>query len=187
MNYLHQYEQAVTFSIQHGLLDSIQTQELPLSKEQIIEICCNFFKMKGYTSDKLAFNCPIIHFKLSQILKMHGVLSEVTIGQLIYKGKPVIRDFSVQRLLDDLYIKVHSRKIYLHCWLTLSDGTILDFTHLAGEASNRNKIKKLANCYIWIPKNKPDIYHNKYRYQPKIVGHDYLLRVNAFNSLPFFL
>jgi hypothetical protein len=114
--------------------------------------------------------CMIAHYAIQTELKQIGVLAELTIGNVVLRNKPFITGATLESLIEEISSPQHDKPQDIHCWLTLKDSSILDFT-IYSNLTNPNTPESLDKNYIFIAPCEHDPLHY---YEPMLVGNEYL-------------
>lgn len=146
---------------------------------RIYRFCLYFLYSQGFDcSASLANKCIPIHIMISKLLKSELAISNlVTIGDKAWSDYVYCR-MSYREIENELKHPVVDSPLQAHAWLTLSDGSVLDFT---GEAhmdvlQGRGNFPAEKCVAVVRPKDNPkDGY-----YRPFLVGGEFFERTGAF-------
>ncbi|MCD9474422.1 MULTISPECIES: hypothetical protein [Photobacterium] len=182
MNYNEHFNNAVIFSKENDILNKyIELSERKLSKKElnnIIKLAVDYLIDNGFKwSHQIAFKCGAIHYILSEYLSSKNIINEVTIGDLYADGEAWMDYSTIDELLKEAHSPDVNKEINFHCWITLGDGTVLDFTHLAEHYKNSGQCVDIISCLCVI---KANTYNPIHYYIPRIVGREYILKSKVF-------
>jgi hypothetical protein len=80
-------------------------------------------------SKKLASKCVPVNFYLNKLLESElGIKSYVTIGDRYWNENDIYCEMSYEKIVSELDKPNIQETIDAHVWLTLTDGTVIDFT-----------------------------------------------------------
>ncbi|TYK66028.1 hypothetical protein [Colwellia echini] len=133
MVYTTKFQEALSKTKELALTtESIQFGEL-LSVEEIkevLQVCIQALYENGYTnSERLAGKCVPVNMLLNGLLGCStNFKTYITIGDRYWAENDIYCQMSYQYILNELKAPDFSKPIQAHVWLTLSDGTIIDFT-----------------------------------------------------------
>jgi len=184
MKYKLQYIEAVERSEEHGLVDKSQVFPMmpkPLKEVEIqkyLDVSCALLSETDLSNTRnLVENCALVHYLLGQSLNARNLPCHVTVGEFHRDGRPYFNFASIDELIQEASSPNHGDPIALHAWLTLPDGSVMDWTMLADmNVLEGNAPPLLQHCCIYMPANAfdPDFF-----YVPKLVGHSYLEKIGA--------
>lgn len=187
MSYRQQFIHAVNRSAELGLLNKAEILPLnpkPISTKKLKKYydASLFFltspEMGIHGTDQLVGLCGLTHLLLAKFLNGAGLPCEVTMGEFHWNREPFLPHASMNQLLEELDNPQHDSDIAFHCWLTLPDGSVMDWT-INGD------ISKVASHHPFLPIDKAMIHisaneHDPdHYYAPMLVGGDYLRRIKA--------
>jgi hypothetical protein len=129
------------------------------------------------TSDARS-ECMIVHHAIQRELIARGIPAELTIGNAMLRNKPFIKDVNLHSLSNELSAPDFEQQQDIHCWLTLQDGSILDFT-IYSSLTDPNKPEPLDKNYVYIAPLEHDTRHY---YEPMLVGNEYLALTGAIST-----
>lgn len=146
---------------------------------RIYQFCLDFLYSQGLDcSENLASNCIPVNMMLTKLLKSEiAVSSVVTVGDKFWSDYVYCR-MSYRQIENELNCPDVDSPLKAHAWLTLSDGSVVDFT---GEAhmdvlQGRGNFPAEKCVAVVRPKDNPkDGY-----YRPFLVGGEFFERVGAF-------
>ncbi|WP_028669748.1 hypothetical protein [Saccharospirillum impatiens] len=137
-----------------------------------------------FTSKDPFRNAPDICLAVSEALTEAGFEHEVTLGNLIRRGKHLVSNVSARALVDAFQSTESAVRANYYCWITLNDGSVFDFALLSEvKPPVRAPIQKgrvrppkpkkqnLADTVLML---NPTEHGTLYRYVPEIVGYDVL-------------
>lgn len=137
-----------------------------------------------FTSKDPLRNAPDICLAASDALHEAGFDHEVTLGNLIRRGKHLVSNVSANAIADAFHGAVTGARPNYYCWITLNDGSVFDFALLSEvKPPVRAPIQKgrvrppkpkkpnLADTVLMLT---PSEHGTLYRYVPEVVGYDVL-------------
>lgn len=110
--------------------------------------------------------CVPVCMVISKALEQAGYQHEITYGNVIKKGKPLLSNVSAEGMLEKYHSPESKRQPNFYCWLTLNDGSIVDFT-IRGRASGQVDTEKMAQSFLFLPAGEED---KDYRFEPMLIG-----------------
>ncbi|WP_313437076.1 hypothetical protein [Stenotrophomonas sp.] len=132
------------------------------------------------SSRSLNGNCIQVHDQLQAHLQHRGVESHLTIGSMHGQGWDYCST-SVDELLAEMADPDPEREIRAHTWLTLNDGSVLDWTGLASWHTQENENHPAASCLVYF---KQGVQSETHYYHPLLVGREYLIRTGSIRRVP---
>jgi hypothetical protein len=176
MNYISGLKEAIrnteNFDLTHNLKELQKGYSPDQLKASIIQVVRIIEKAHGYslTSD-LAEKCFQIHPIAKKIFNKIGIESEITIGNVVVDGKDYYSGASLESMTNELISHQNKDSFFNgHCWLTLIDGTIIDFTHYS-DRTNPKKPEQWINNILII--DTTDYNKNEY-HVPYFLGDQFL-------------
>ncbi|MCT6698366.1 hypothetical protein [Rheinheimera sp. 4Y26] len=179
MQYTGLFESAVRMTEELGLKLVMPKQFFcseEISSEKLhamVSAFVPFFKSNGYFSSKdLNKNCVQVHIAAQNLFKeMFGIDSYLTIGSMHGDGFDYCA-ISYEEIKSEIKKPNLAQELRAHIWLTLSDGSIFDWTGLAWYLENCGITAPLEECAMHIPLNTT---MKELRYKPFLIGKDYLV------------
>ena len=123
--------------------------------------------------------CMTVHHAIQQELSVAGISSELTIGNVVLRDKPFIDGVTLQSLISEISSPKYDQPQDIHCWLTLRDGSILDFT-VYSSLTSPEKPEPIEENYVYI---EPYEHDPKHYYEPMLVGNEYLELTGAVETV----
>ena len=167
-------------------VDAIQFDRA-LSVEEIksiLRVCVDALYQSGYTnSETLAAKCVPVNMIINEhVERILGIKTHLTIGDRYWSDKDIYCEMSYEAISRELKTPDVTQPINAHVWLTLSDGTIIDFT---GEAhfdvlQSRGNFP-VEQCYQVI---RPDDAKENDFHRPFLVGNDFLFKTGSIRLNP---
>lgn len=181
MNYQDRFQAALEKSKELCLaVETIKFQD-DLSVEEIRKITQfsihELYKMGFTNSEKLASKCVPVHFYLNQMIEsVLGIKTYITIGDRYWSEDDIYCEMSYENIRSELASPEVNNTIDAHVWLTLTDGTILDFTSEAHiDVIEQRGCFPANECFQVIQKSQPAVgYH-----RPFLVGFDFLYKTGC--------
>lgn len=180
MDYKIAFENAVAQTLGLGLTlnaNPIPLHVSPISKEQMqpaLVQCIRILRERGYfTSKELNTKCVDVHLLIKQFLKfMFDIETHITIGSMKVQGWDYC-SMTYNYILQELASPNFHQEIRAHVWLTLPDGSIIDWTGQAWHDIQIGEVHSVENCLLYFSPNefRDDLYH-----KPYLVGEDFLLK-----------
>jgi hypothetical protein len=137
-----------------------------------------------FTSKDPLRNAPEICLVASKALSEAGFEHEVTLGNLIRRGKHLVSNVSAKALIDAFQTPETAARPNYYCWITLNDGSVFDFALLSEvkppvrapiqKGRVRPPKPKKQNLSDTVLMLTPSEHGTLYRYVPEIVGFDVL-------------
>lgn len=137
-----------------------------------------------FTSKDPLRNAPEICLVASNALTGAGFEHEVTLGNLIRRGKHLVSNVSANVIAEAFHATESAARPNYYCWITLNDGSVFDFALLSEvKPPVRAPIQKgrvrppkpkkpnLADTVLMLT---PTEHGTLYRYIPEVVGYDVL-------------
>lgn len=156
-------------------------------KRQRLEKSC--YEVASIISDQYGFystsdvrsQCFRVHPIAKKILAELGIKSEVTFGNVVLKGEDWYPNATLDSMTNEL-LNPGSKESNFdgHCWLTLKDGSIIDFTHYC-DRTNPNVPEPWTHNILIIDvsaKYLPDEYH-----LPFYLGEEFLFKTGCLHAL----
>jgi hypothetical protein len=189
MEYKDRFLQALSKTKELGLnVEEVEFDE-GISLEELrkaLELAIDFLYQHGHTnSDTLASKCMPVHLIVHNVMRsVLGIKSYLTIGDRYWSDDDIYCEMSYESISKELESPDMNNPIKAHVWLTLTDGTILDFTSEAhlDVIGNRGNFPA-ERCYQVIPPDKGLAagYH-----RPFLIGQDYLIKTGSIRINPTF-
>gem|GEM_PF-1889453 len=132
------------------------------------------------SSRSLNGNCIHVHDQLQAHLQRRGVESHLTIGSMHGQGWDYCST-SLDELLAEMTDPDPEREIRAHTWLTLNDGSVLDWTGQAWYDIQANANHPAESCLVYFQQGVQDEMHY---YHPVLVGREYLIRTGSIRRVP---
>jgi len=140
---------------------------------EIVKFGIELMKSLGVSSTAEARSkCMTVHQIIHSELLAAGIPTELTIGNVMLREKPFIESMTLQSLIDELESPMLDKPQDIHCWLTLNDSSIIDFT-IYSSLTSPDKPECLEDNYVYI---EPFEHDSKHYYVPMLVGIEYLVR-----------
>ncbi|UTA48147.1 hypothetical protein L1F30_01070 [Simiduia sp. 21SJ11W-1] len=145
--------------------------------EQIHKLCLEAFSKFGWvTSDHIHNQCVFANTAAYKVIsEVLGIKCYLTIGYTKAYGATINKS-SLSELKSELKSPNIDNPLQMHVWVTLSDGTIIDWTTEAFLTHREGEIKDIKSCMLHIDPEKI----KEISYHPILVGDDYLSKVGAF-------
>lgn len=137
-----------------------------------------------FTSKDPLRNAPETCLAASKALTGAGFEHEVTLGNLIRRGKHLVSNVSANTIAEAFHATESAARPNYYCWITLNDGSVFDFALLSEvKPPVRAPIQKgrvrppkpkkpnLADTVLML---NPTEHGTLYRYVPEVVGYDVL-------------
>ncbi|MEP4548035.1 MAG: hypothetical protein ABJ000_17780 [Saccharospirillum sp.] len=137
-----------------------------------------------FTSKDPLRNAPEICLAASSALTEAGFEHEVTLGNLVRRGKHLVSNVSANAIIEAYQSADSGARPNYYCWITLNDGSVFDFALLSEvKPPVRAPIQKgrvrppkpkkpnLADTVLML---NPIEHGTLYRYVPEVVGYDVL-------------
>jgi len=131
-------------------------------------------------SSALNGNCVMVHDQLQSYLAFHDVPSHMTIGSMCGDGWKYF-DTSLADLERELAQPNGAEEIRVHTWLTLDDGSLLDWTGQAWLDVMTGAEHKAEDCLIFMHQ---DEHATDRYYSPLLIGNEFLMRTNCIDRRP---
>ncbi len=189
MKYIERLEEAAIKTTQMGL--DIGSNPFPLkgelSKDQLRDIVNKCFllldDMHVTMASQVAAKCTLVHLNLHKLLfSEFGIRSFITIGDCVFANQNYVYNEMNYELIDsELRSPNVDKTLTAHVWLTLEDGTVLDFTMMPhidmqyGDADYHLASREP----IVVP---PSIYSDSNYHRPYLVGLDFLVKTKTIDS-----
>lgn len=190
MNYKDRFYDALAKTKELTLtIDNIKLQH-ELSVEEIrsmLGVAVKALYRHGYkNSSMLAKKCIPVHLLVQQeIASLLGLTTYITIGDRFWADDDIYCKMSYDDIKTELNSPQILNPIKCHTWLTLTDGTILDFTSEAHlDVITDRGIHPTEKCFqVILPS---DSSANSY-HRPFLVGDDFLYKTGAVRkgTLPY--
>ncbi|MDI9271840.1 hypothetical protein [Stenotrophomonas sp. PFBMAA-4] len=132
------------------------------------------------SSRSLNGNCIQVHDQLQDHLQRRGVESHMTIGSMHGQGWDYFPT-SVDALLAEMADPHPEREIRAHTWLTLNDGSVLDWTGQAWYDTQVNENHPAGSCLVYFQQG---VQNETHYYHPVLVGREYLIRTGSIRRVP---
>lgn len=153
-----------------------------LSKHKIDSIykqCLYAFSKFGWLNSSHIYNqCVLVNttaFKvITTVLKIQAYL---TIGYTKINGNP-INETTLETLKTELLNPNFESPLPIHVWITLEDGTVIDWTTEASITQHENKVKGIEKCLLHI--NPEEV--TGCEFIPILVGEDYLDKIGFYDA-----
>lgn len=187
MNYKVEFEKAVlqTWELNlnlHGKPIPLMTDPIP--KENVLLVlgeCIPYLKQNGYfSSQELSGKCVAVHLLIKSILRQaFGLESHITIGSMHGNGwKYCAMSYSYIR--EELQSPSTTEELKAHIWLTLPDGSIVDWTGQAWYDLQTKETHELENCLVYLAPNE---FNPEHYYRPYLVGEEFLVRTGTIDPV----
>jgi hypothetical protein len=147
--------------------------------------CVDFLYSKGFrSSSDLASNCTPVHLMTQRLLKTEfNIDSFITIGDR-YWDDYIYCEMSYEKIELELKKPDLNEPIKAHVWLTLSDGTIIDFTAEAhADLLFQRGENPTENCIMIVDSDNEEDDKSGY-HRPYLLGADFLEKVGVCKVLP---
>lgn len=135
-----------------------------------------------FTSKDPVRNAPGICLAVSSALTAAGFAHEVTLGNLVRRGKHLVSNVSASTIVAAYESRDAGVRPNYYCWITLNDGSVFDFALLSEvkppvrapiqKGRVRPPKPKKANLADTVLMLNPTEHGTLYRYVPEIVGYD---------------
>jgi hypothetical protein len=149
-------------------------------KLKALRLCVDLLYSKGFkSSSDLASNCTPVHLMTQHLLKTEfNIDSFITIGDR-YWDDYVYCEMSYEKIERELKSPDFNKPIKAHVWLTLSDGTIIDFTAEAhADLLFQRGENPIENCIMIVDIDNEENDKSGY-HRPYLLGVDFLQRVGV--------
>lgn len=183
MNYKIDFEKAVRKTLELDL--NLYGSPLPLESSPIPEQnifyflrhCIPFLHQQGYFSSKdLNGNCVDVHLTVKRVLKeLFGLECFITIGSMHGKGWDYC-EMSYAYIRKELDEPNLQGELNAHIWLTLPDGSIVDWTGQAWYDQKAGESHDLSQCLVYF---SPTYFFAEHYYKPYLVGEEFLIRTGT--------
>jgi len=156
----------VTFS------ESLSVDEI----KEILSIAVFGLLQEGYKdSTALAGNCVPVNMLINHALQsLKGINSYITIGDRYWSENDIYCEMSYTSIVEELKHPNITKPIKAHTWITLTDGTIIDFTSEAHlDVLHDRGVFPVEKCYQVI---RPDSDITSGFHRPFLIGTDFLFK-----------
>lgn len=187
MDYKSEFEKAVRQTWELNL--SLHGKPLPLMAETIpqknvltvLRECIPHLLQQGFHSSKeLNGHCVSVHLIIKKLLKQFFELEcHITIGSMHGKGWDYCA-MSYSYIREELTSPSQNEELKAHIWLTLPDGSIIDWT---GQAWCDMQVKEnhvLEECLVYL---QPHEFNPEHYYKPYLVGEEFLVRTRTIDPI----
>ncbi len=137
-----------------------------------------------FTSKDPLRNAPEICLAASRALTEGGFEHEVTLGNLVRRGKHLVSNVSATAIIEAFQSEESTARPNYYCWITLNDGSVFDFALLSEvkppvrapvqKGRVRPPKPKKPNLADTVLMLNPTEHGTLYRYVPEVVGYDVL-------------
>lgn len=186
-NYKDAFQAAVQKTMEWNLGEDLPFSKLeapPISREMIFQITPNLIPQlvqHGFVdSHSLAGNCIQVNAWLADLLAYFGVKSVMTIGSMCLEHGYVYMPLDYEKLHAELNAPQPDKDIGVHVWLTLEDGSIVDWVGPAWYDQKIGKNYPVNECLDVLSQGVFD--DSPYSYKPYLVGSEYLKKTGAIRS-----
>jgi len=180
--FLEAQHQSLKLGVKHN---NLILENEPYVIDDIVKIArfsIGIMKSMGlHSTAEARSECMIVHHAIQRELSSIGVPSELTIGNAVLRNKPFIEGINLQSLINEVSSPKYDQAQDIHCWLTLKDSAILDFT-IYSSLTNPSTPEALEENYVYIAANEHD---PKHYYEPILVGNEYLALTGAIETVLF--
>ncbi|MDH0380663.1 hypothetical protein [Comamonas aquatica] len=188
-NYREKFQNAIQTTQDWGLQQGLaftELQNLGIDRSAIYAITEKMLPkllQAGFVDSKsLAGNCIQINSWLAQHLADHGVKSVITMGSMYLEHGFVYMALTHDALKAELDAPSPDEGLKVHAWLTLEDGTIVDWVGPAWYDQFIGSNYPVRECMdVLMHGHFGD---SPYRYLPYLVGDEFLRRVGAVRRVP---
>lgn len=124
--------------------------------------------MPALTSTDPVRCCLPLTTTVSDALHLAGYSHEITFGNVIRQGKPLLSNVSDGALIEAFRAPAPEARSWpnFYCWITLGDGSILDFA-LRLRGALPVDMDKVAESFLYLAPGEQD---PKLRFEPVLVG-----------------
>ena len=155
-------------------------QAIPIEEiNSILRLCVETLHRGGYTdSQTLAGNCIPVHTLLNDTIRRSlDIITFITIGDRYWDEKDIYCEMSYEAISKELKNPDITKPLKAHTWLTLTDGTIIDFTSEAHlDIIERRGNHPLVECCKMLKPN--EVEDNGY-YRPFLIGAAFLFETGS--------
>lgn len=187
MKYTEKFQKALFKTEELGFsVDPIEFKKA-LSVEEInkiLRVCESALHHGGYVnSKKLAAKCVPVNMLLNEAVRyLLGIETYITIGDRYWSKGDIYCEMSYKAITNELEAPDVTKPIDAHVWLTLTDGTIIDFT---GEAHldvlQGRGCFPVEKCFQVI---RPDHVVEAGYHRPFLIGTDFLFKTGSIRLNP---
>lgn len=183
MNYKVEFENAVGKTLEFDLRlheNPLPLENTPIPEQNIFFVlrhCIPLLQQQGYFSSKdLSGNCVDVHLLVKRALKMYfGLKCFITIGSMHGKDWDYCT-MSYEYIRKELDEPNLQSELKAHIWLTLPDGSIVDWTGQAWRDQQVKESHELSQCLLYF--SASDFSADHY-YKPYLVGEEFLIRTGT--------
>lgn len=187
-HYQENFKAACRKTIEWSLADGLKFTELrptDLIRELVFEqasiLIPQLQKLGFHNSESLAGNCIEVNSILAEHLSSLGVPCVLTIGSM-HVDDYVYMPISYSALQSEIESPNLNGALAVHVWLTLEDGTIVDWTGPAWFDQMTGANFPLNECMDVLMQGK--FGDSPYKYMPYLVGDGFLKKVGAIRIEP---
>ena len=149
-------------------------QTLQNAITQVVNILTSKLGLRN-TKD-VSRKCFLIHPLAKNLLSNMGIKSEVTIGNVIRNGCEHYPNATIETITKELYNPSSKDSVFNgHCWLTLRDGSILDFTYYC-DLTNPKAPEPWLNNVLYVDISD---YQKREYHIPFYLGEEFLEKTNC--------
>lgn len=187
MDYKFDFEKAVHQTCELNL--NLHGNPLPLKAEKIpkenvlcvLGECMPYLLQNGYfSSQELSGNCVAVHLLIKSVLKQRfGLECYITIGSMHGEGWNYCA-MSYSYIQQELKSPNPNTELQAHIWLTLPDGSIIDWTGQAWCDLQEKITHKLEECLVYLAPNE---FNPEHYYKPYLVGEEFLVRSGTIDPV----
>lgn len=183
-NYKDAFQAAVQKTIEWNLGGDLPFYKLEgplISREMIFQVALHLIpqlEQHGFIDSRsLAGNCLQVNAWLADLLARVGVKSVMTIGSMSLESGMVYMPLDYEKLHVELNAPQPDKDIGVHVWLTLEDGSIVDWVGPAWYDQMIGSNYSVNECMDVLPQG---IFGDSpYSYKPYLVGSEYLKKIGA--------
>lgn len=185
MKYKDRFISAVNKTQELGL--NVSLYPLPFKKEMshkkihdVIRHCFWNLHSKGiFYASQVAAKCTLISLELQNALRIAGVKSYITIGDVVFAEQDYIYcEMSYESIGGELKNPNVYSPLKAHVWLTLEDGTIIDFTAMAHiDLMCGDPDFELSSSKVVVA--RPGVESKSNYYRPYLVDVDFLIKTGT--------
>ncbi|MBB2777204.1 UNVERIFIED_ORG: hypothetical protein HNP28_002527 [Comamonas terrigena] len=187
-NYRENFQNAIQTTQDWGLQQGLaftQLQNLGIDRPAVYAITEKMLPkllQAGFVDSKsLAGNCIKINSWLAEHLASHGVKCVITIGSMCLDHGKVYMPLTYEALKAELDAPNINKDIDIHAWLTLEDGTIVDWVGPAWYDQFIGRNYPVNECMdVLMHGHFGD---SPYRYLPYLIGDEFLRKVGAVRKV----
>lgn len=188
-NYKDNFQAAVQKTLEWSLGEDLPFLKLaatPISRDAIYGITQNLIpqlRRFGFADSRsLAGKCIQVNHWLAELLADFGVKSVLTIGSMHLENGITYMGQDYKMLQEELSSPQLDKGLRVHVWLTLEDGSIVDWVGPAWYDQIAGRNYPVEECMDVL--SQGIFGDSPYSYKPYLVGHEYLKKVGAIRQEP---